>query len=137
MTGLSRRNLMYMRSFAEAWSEDSTIVHQPVAQLPSRHVTVLLDKLESRKDRDWYATRAAQEGWSRALLEHNIMGQLREREGAAPSSFDGKLEERDARLAQAIAKDPYVFDFLGLGKEAAERDLEQATPSSCATSSSS
>lgn len=54
------------------------------------------------------------------------MGQLREREGAAPSSFDGQLEERDARLAQAISKDPYVFDFLGLGTEAAERDLEQA-----------
>ena len=126
MTGLSRRNLMYMRSFAEAWNEESTIVQQPVAQLPWGHITVLLDRLDSRDDRNWHARRAADEGWSRALLEHNIMGQLRQREGVAPSSFDARLDGRDARLAQAISKDPYVFDFLGLGTEAAERDLEQA-----------
>ncbi|GEK80179.1 PDDEXK nuclease domain-containing protein [Agrococcus baldri] len=126
MTGLSRRNLLYMRSFAEAWNDESSIVQQPVAQLPWGHITVLVDKLRDQDQREWYAARAAEEGWSRALLEHNIMGQLRQREGAAPSSFDEQLEQRDARLAQAISKDPYVFDFLGLGKEAAERDLEQA-----------
>lgn len=126
MTGLSRRNLMYMRSFAEAWNEESTIVQQPVAQLPWGHVAVLLDRLDDQGERNWYARRAVDQGWSRALLRHNIMGQLRQREGAAPSSFDGQLDERDARLAQAISKDPYVFDFLGLGTEAAERDLEQA-----------
>jgi len=43
MKGLSRRNLMYMRSFAAAWPE---IVQQPVAQLPWGHITVLIDKLE-------------------------------------------------------------------------------------------
>lgn len=127
MTGLSRRNLLYMRSFAEAWPAGSgEIVQQPVAQLPWGHVTILLGKLDEREERDWYAARAVDEGWSRALLEHNIMGQLRQREGAAPSSFDGHLEARDARLAQSIAKDPYLFDFLGLGAEAAERELEQA-----------
>jgi predicted nuclease of restriction endonuclease-like (RecB) superfamily len=31
MKGLSRRNLLYMRAFAEAWPE---IVQQPAAQLP-------------------------------------------------------------------------------------------------------
>ncbi|MCH1882811.1 PDDEXK nuclease domain-containing protein [Agrococcus sp. ARC_14] len=134
MTGLSRSNLMYMRGFAAAWPEASAIVpqavghmvQQPVAQLPWGHIRLLLDKLDEREERDWYAQRAATEGWSRAVLEHNMLGQLRQREGAAPSSFDGKLEERDARLAQAISKDPYVFDFLGLSKDAAERELEQA-----------
>lgn len=134
MTGLSRSNLMYMQRFAESWSEECLIVPQavgqiapgPVMQLPWGHVRTLLDKLSVHSDRDWYAARAADEGWSRAVLEHNIMGQLRKREGAAPSSFDGQLEQRDARLAQAISKDPYVFDFLGLGAESAERDLEQA-----------
>lgn len=134
MTGLSRSNLMYMQRFAESWSEECLFVPQavgqispgPVMQLPWGEVRTLLDKLSDHSDRDWYAARAADEGWSRAVLEHNIMGQLRQREGAAPSSFDGQLEQRDARLAQAISKDPYVFDFLGLGAEAAERDLEQA-----------
>lgn len=126
MTGLSRRNLMYMRSFAEAWPDGSAIVQQPVAQLPWGHITLLIDKRGEQDERDWYAERAAEEGWSRAALEHNMMGQLRQRIGAAPSSFDGQLEERDARLAQAISRDPYVFDFLGLAQGAAERELEQA-----------
>lgn len=126
MTGLSRRNLMYMRSFAEAWPDESSFVQQPVAQLPWGHITLLIDKRNEQVERDWYAERAAEEGWSRAALEHNLMGQLRQRVGTAPSSFDGQLEERDARLAQSISRDPYVFDFLGLAQGAAERDLEQA-----------
>jgi len=126
MTGLSRSNLMYMRSFAEAWPEETSIVPQPVGQLPWGHIRLLIDKLEKREDRDWYASRAVDEGWSRAALEHSIMGRLRQRVGAAPSSFDGQLEERDARVAQEISRDPYVFDFLGLAQGAAERELEQA-----------
>jgi hypothetical protein len=31
-----------------------------------------------------------------------------------------------AKLEQAILKDPYLFDFLGLGDEAHERDIENA-----------
>ena len=77
MTGLSRSNLMYMRSFADAWPEEASIVQRSVGQLPWGHVTVLLGKLDAREDRDWYAARAVGEGWSRALLEHNIMGQLK------------------------------------------------------------
>ncbi|WP_306233211.1 PDDEXK nuclease domain-containing protein [Agrococcus beijingensis] len=126
MTGLSRRNLMYMRGFAAEWSDGSSIVQQPVAQLPWGHITLLLGKLDSRDERDWYAARAAEEGWSRAVLEHSIMGQLKQRVGAAPSSFADHLDAPDARLAQALSKDPYVFDFLGLRADAAERELEQA-----------
>jgi predicted nuclease of restriction endonuclease-like (RecB) superfamily len=126
MTGLSRSNLLHMRSFAAAWPDGPSIVQQPVGQLPWGHVILLLGKLEHREERDWYAERAASDGWSRAALEHAVLGRLREREGTAPSSFDGRLEEREARLAQALSKDPYVFDFLGLGRDAAERELEQA-----------
>ena len=126
MTGLSRSNLLHMRSFAGAWPDESSIVQQAVGQLPWGHIILLLGKLDHREERDWYAERAVAEGWSRAALEHAVLGRLREREGVAPNSFDGRLAERDARLARAISKDPYVFDFLGLGADAAERDLEQA-----------
>lgn len=73
--GLSRRNLFYMRSLAGAWPQD-TIVQQPVAQLPWGHVTVLLDRLDDRADRDWYAATATQHGWSRDVLAHQITARL-------------------------------------------------------------
>jgi predicted nuclease of restriction endonuclease-like (RecB) superfamily len=51
MKGFSPRNLQYMTTFAKAWPEPS-IAQQPVAQLPWGHITVLLDKIQPRKDRD-------------------------------------------------------------------------------------
>ncbi len=44
MKGFSSRNLKYMRTFSEAWSEEQ-IVQQAVAQLPWGHNLVLLTKL--------------------------------------------------------------------------------------------
>ncbi|WP_423462093.1 DUF1016 N-terminal domain-containing protein [Promicromonospora sp. MS192] len=69
----SRRNLLYMRKVAEVWPTESEFVHQPGAQLPWRHVTVLLDKLRTRTEREWYAARAVENAWSRASLEFEIM----------------------------------------------------------------
>jgi len=54
------------------------------------------------------------------------MNCTRERFGAAPSDFAGHLQPGDSESAQHLAKDPYVFDFLGLSASVAERDLEQA-----------
>src|SRR5580700_10740531 len=50
MTGLSPRNLKYMRAFAEAWP----IVQQAVALLPWGHNVRLLDLVKSPKERLWY-----------------------------------------------------------------------------------
>lgn len=126
MTGFSRRNLLYMRSFAEAWPGVSSKVPQPVALLPWGHIRLLLDKVDEQDERDWYAARAQHHGWSRNVLQHQIANQLRAREGSAPANFSTQLQMPDSELAQQLAKDPYVFDFLGLGADVAERDLEQA-----------
>ena len=57
MKGFSRANLMYKRSFAEAWP-DAAIVQQAVGQLPWGHNLVLLDRLNTPIDRRWYAAKA-------------------------------------------------------------------------------
>jgi predicted nuclease of restriction endonuclease-like (RecB) superfamily len=122
MTGLSRSNLQYMRAFAAAWEEDS-IVQQPVGQLPWGHVVTLLDKLDTRTSRDWYAAAAVEYGWSRNVLANMIMNKSMERTGTAPSNFTRSLPAPDSELAQQTAKDPYASEFLGLSGEVAERDL--------------
>ena len=50
MTGLSPRNLKYLRAFAEAWP-DPAIVQQLVAQLPWGHNIRLLEALEQPEER--------------------------------------------------------------------------------------
>jgi predicted nuclease of restriction endonuclease-like (RecB) superfamily len=121
--GFSRRNLHYMRALAEAWPQ---VVPQPVAQLPWGHVRVLLDRIDDRSEREWYAARDAEEGWSRAVLETMIASRLHLRQAAAPSNFATTLPRGDSDLAQEITRDPYVFDFVRLEPGYRELDLQAA-----------
>ena len=52
MTGLSPRNVKYMRAFAEAWPEPS-IVQQLVAQIPWGHNVRILDRVKGQPEREW------------------------------------------------------------------------------------
>ncbi len=123
LTGLSRSNLHYMRSFAHAWPE---VVPQAVGQLPWGHVRVLIDKLDDRSLRDWYAAQTIEHGWSRAVLANMVASQLHERIGTAPTNFTDRLAPDDGELAGQMVRDPYNFEFLGLTGRVLERDLEQA-----------
>ncbi|WP_438822145.1 PDDEXK nuclease domain-containing protein [Kineococcus terrestris] len=124
--GFSRRNLHYMRALAAAWPTEADFVPQPVAQLPWGHVRLLLDRFDAHDLREWYAAGAAQQGWSRGVLEHQIATRLHTRLGAAPSNFSVHLPPADSDLAQALTRDPYVFDHLGFTEPVAERRLEQS-----------
>ncbi len=124
LKGFSARNLKYMRKFAEALPE--VIVQPPAAQLPWFHICTILDKVKNADDRLWYMQRAVQHGWSRSVLVHQIESRLLEREGQATTNFEVSLPAPHSELAQQTLKDPYIFDFLSLGAEAKERDIEQA-----------
>ena len=51
---------------------------------------------------------------------------LYRRQGKAITNFQTTLPLPQSDLAQQLIKDPYNFDFLTLGQEAKERDLERA-----------
>ncbi len=125
MKGFSPRNLKYMRAFAEAWPNEA-IVQQVVAQLPWGHNVRLLEYIKSREEREWYARKAIEGGWSRNILVHQIELGLYHRRGRAITNFERVLPSPQSELARDIIKDPYKFDFLSLGDEYEERDLEKA-----------
>lgn len=125
-SGWSRSNLLYMRRVAEVWPTEGEFVHHVGGRLPWRHVTVLLDRLSTREERDWYAARAVDNGWSRNVLEHQIKVGLRESLGSASTNFTTALDAPDSELAQQLVKDPYVFEHLAMVERVAERDVEQA-----------
>ena len=125
MKGFSRANLMYMRAFAQAWP-DAEIVQQAVGQLPWGHNLVLLTRLKDPQQRLAYAQSAVAQGWSRNVLNIHIETRLLERSGTAVTNFTARLPKPQSDLARESLKDPYRFDFLGLGNEAQERDIEHA-----------
>lgn len=152
MKGLSVRNLKYMKFFAEhcpdrqfaqqtaaqiaalsigqqsaaQLSPSPQISQQTADQLPWFHIVTLLTKLSDPALRYWYAREALQQSWPRDTLTIQIKNQLHLRQGAAVTNFERRLAPPHAGLATQILKDPYHFDFLGLGDEAHERDIENA-----------
>ncbi|PKV12716.1 PDDEXK nuclease domain-containing protein [Xanthomonas prunicola] len=125
MKGFSPRNLKYMRAFAEAWPDES-FVQAVLAQLPWYHQLALLDKLPGPETRRWYAAKAIEHGWSRNVLVMQIESHLLERSGSAVTNFPATLPAPQSDLAMESLKDPYRFDFLGLGEQAQEREIEGA-----------
>ena len=123
MKGFSSRNLKYMRAFAATWL-DEAIVQGPLAQLTWYHNIAILEKV-SPAQREWYIQKTIEQGWSRNILVLQIESRLFERQGAAPTNFERTLPAPQSDLAQQILKDPYSFDFLTLGEDAHERDLER------------
>jgi predicted nuclease of restriction endonuclease-like (RecB) superfamily len=124
MKGFSPRNLKYMRAFAEAWPEEP-IVQAVLAQITWYHNVAILEKLTTSEDRIWYAKATIRHGWSRNVLVHQIEAGRLHRQGKAVANFDRTLPAPQSDLARDITKDPYNFDFLTLGDDAHERDLER------------
>ena len=123
MRGWSSSNLKYMRFFAQH-CPDGLFGQQPADQLPWFHIVTLLTQLDNAVDREWYAVQTVQHGWSRTTLSLNIKNRLHSRQGGAVTNFQVRLPAPDSALAQDTLRDPYLFDFLGLGDDAHEREIE-------------
>ena len=149
LAGFSARNIWHMRSFYLAYepegrklkqsvsesvrakpaqsareSEPKTLP-QAVSEIPWGHNIALLQKLKDPAQRLWYARQTVEHGWSRTMLTHWIESGLHERQGTAVTNFKTALPSPQSDLAAEVIRDPYNFDFLTLGTDAAERDLER------------
>ncbi len=125
MTGLSERNLRYMRQFAEAYPGLS-IRQQLVAQLPWGHNLALLRLVADPDIRLWYAGKVIEHGWSRAVLEHQVDSNLYGRQGNLLHNFDRTLPPEQSDLARQLFKDPYQFEFLNFTEAMNERAMERS-----------
>lgn len=123
MRGFSSRNLKYMRKFAECWPKRE-IVQESLAQIGWYHNIALLEKLKDDKLRLWYAQKTLENGWSHAIMVHQIETQLHKRINQTANNFDIALPPSDSDMANQIFKDPYIFDFLGTADTRREQELE-------------
>lgn len=134
--GFSPRNVWRMRAFYKAYEEVDEILPQAVAEfaenglplalesIPWGHNAALLEKLESVKERLWYAKMIVSEGWSRYGLLDAIKTNWYKRYGKAITNFHERLPNPQSKLAHDTLKDPYNFDFLELREDHVEKDVE-------------
>jgi predicted nuclease of restriction endonuclease-like (RecB) superfamily len=125
--GFSARNLWDMRRFYLAYS-DHLNLRQLVAEIPWGHNLAIINKVKDPSQRQWYLHQTIQNGWSRNVLVHQIASDLYGRQAAAikTTNFSETLPSPQSELMEQTIKDPYIFDFITIGKDAKERELEKA-----------
>jgi hypothetical protein len=103
--GFSPRNLKYMRAFAQAWPNEPIVQHL-ATQISWFDHCVLLDKVKSQPERQWYVHKTVENGWRRSVLVHWIESGLYERQGKAQTDFQRTLATPQSDLAREKLRDP-------------------------------
>lgn len=128
LKGFSRRNLYRIKQWYGFYVNQGEFVPQLVAQIPWGHNALILEKIKDPEKALWYVQKTLENNWSRNVLGLQIENRLYERQAQKPKidNFAERLPAPNSDLARESLKDPFVFDFLDLGEEAHEREVEQA-----------
>lgn len=104
----------------------SQAVREMVVAVPWGHHVNLLAKIEQPAQRLYYLRATANLGWSRNVLLNQIKSKAYERSLAEGKShnFPLALPDHLAEQAEEALKSSYNLEFLGIGREIKERDLE-------------
>jgi predicted nuclease of restriction endonuclease-like (RecB) superfamily len=97
-----------------------------VATIAWSHNLVILQRCKDPMQREFYIRMTRKFGWSKNVLIHQIENESYEKTFLGQTNFDQTLTPELRAQAKLAVKDEYTFDFLELGAEHAERELERA-----------
>lgn len=123
--GLSSSNLWRMKAFFEAY-EGSEKLAPLVREIGWSHNLVILQRCKDPLEREFYIRMTRKFGWTKNVLIHQIENQSYEKSLLGQTNFDQALTPELRTRAQLAVRDEYTFDFLALGDEHGERELEKA-----------
>lgn len=122
--GYSARNIWYMRMFYTTYRENTKL--QPmVAEISWTKHLVILDRCEDDLEREFYIRMTRKYGWTKNVLIHKIDNKTYEKTLLNQTNFSKALPEKIKHQAKLAVKDEYTFDFLELGDEHSEIELER------------
>ena len=125
VAGFSVQNLWYMRQFYLEYSGHERL--QPlVGEIAWAHNLLIMSKCKDPLEREFYIRMTRKFGWSKNILTHQIDNQSYEKSMLGQTNFDQALTPELRAQAKLAVKDEYTFDFLELGEEHNERELERA-----------
>lgn len=125
VAGFSWRNLFYMSEFYVAY-RDLPRLQPLVAIIGWSHNLIILQRCSDPLEREFYVRMTRKFGWSKNVLIHQIENQSYEKTLLNQTNFDKAVTPAIRAQAKLAVKDEYLFDFLELGEEHAERELERA-----------
>ncbi len=114
-----------MRKYYLAYRDNEEL--QPLAaEISWTHNQTILDRCKDDLEQEFYLRMTRRIGWSRRVLVHQIENQTYEKTLLNQTNFTETLPEPIRDQARLAVKDAYTFDFLELGDEHSERQLEGA-----------
>ena len=97
-----------------------------VREIGWTHNSTIFLKCKDDTQREFYIRMTRKMGWTVATLTTNIENQTYEKTLLGQSNFDETLPAATHNKARLAIRDEYTFDFLDLGDEFSERQLESA-----------
>lgn len=123
--GFSASNLWRMRLFYDAYKDNSKLAPL-VREIGWTHNLIIMERRKDDLEREFYIRMTRKFGWTKNVLVHQIDNQTYEKTLLNQTNFDKAVPEEVRNQAKLAVKDEYTFDFLELGDEFSERQLEQA-----------
>lgn len=125
IAGFSTQNLWRMRQFYGLYA-DSEKLSPLVREIGWAHNLVIMAQCKNPLEREFYLRAVKKFGWTKNVLTVNIENKTYEKYLLNQTNFDKTLPAKISNQAKLAVKDEYLFDFLELGEEHSERELEQA-----------
>jgi predicted nuclease of restriction endonuclease-like (RecB) superfamily len=123
--GFSASNLWRMKAFYEAYASSEKLAPL-VREISWSHNLIILERCSDPLEREFYIRMTKKFGWSKNVLIHQVENESYRKTLLGQTNFDRALTPKLRGQAKLAVKDEYTFDFLELGEEHAERDLERA-----------
>ena len=125
MQGFSAQNLWRMRQFYGAYAENQKL-SPLVREIGWSHNVIILMRCKDALEREFYLRMTRRMGWTKNVLIHQIDNKSYEKTILNQTNFDKALPDKIRKQAKLAVKDEYMFDFLELGEEHGEYELERA-----------
>ena len=87
---------------------------------------IIMEKCDDNLQREFYLRMTRKYGWTKNVLIHQIENQSYEKTMIGQTNFEVTLPDEIKKQAKLAVKDEYTFDFLELGDEHSESQLETA-----------
>ena len=114
-----------MKAFFEAYKGSEKLAPL-VREIGWSHNLVILERCKEPPEREFYIRMTRKFGWTKNILIHQIENQSYEKSLLGQTNFDRVLAPELHAQAHLAVRDEYTFDFLELGDEHGERELEKA-----------
>ncbi len=123
ISGFSASNLWRMKTFYETYRANE-ILAPLVREIGWSHNIYIFERCKDDLEREFYIRWTKKFGWTKAILLYQINNQTYEKTLLNQTNFDQTVSEDIRNQAKLAVKDEYTFDFLELGENYKERQLE-------------